>query len=90
MHYQHKNVFLKIDISLRSVIERGGVDTETAYPYTGKDHNQCRYNVHTIGAKIKTYKNVSPFGSESIVFARFYKVFLHSGGPFGPPPLALR
>ena len=33
------------------------------------------------------YFFVSPFGPGITVFARFYKVFLHFGGPFVPPPM---
>ena len=40
-----------------------------------------------------TWKNtcifVFPFGQGIIVFARFYKLILHFGGPFGPPPFGL-
>ena len=32
------------------------------------------------------YFFVFPFGPEIIVFTRFYKLILHFGGPFGPPP----
>ena len=48
----------------RSVIDIGGIDTEASYPYTGKNSEVCEFNNCTIGAKIKSYKFVSPSGSE--------------------------
>ena len=45
------------------MIQQGGIDTETSYPYDAYD-GQCRFNPNTIGAKINSYKNVGPFGSE--------------------------
>ena len=45
------------------MIKQGGIDSETSYPYDAYD-GQCRFNPNTVGAKINSFKNVGPFGSE--------------------------
>jgi cathepsin L len=49
--------------AMEYIIENGGIDTESSYPYTAED-GTCNYNKANSGATLKAYKNVQQ-GSES-------------------------
>jgi cathepsin L len=49
--------------AMEYIIENGGIDTESSYPYTAED-GTCAYNKANSGATLKAYKNVQQ-GSES-------------------------
>jgi cathepsin L len=52
------------------IINNGGIDTESSYPYTAED-GTCQYNVANSGATLASFVNVQT-GSESDLQAKVY------------------
>jgi C1A family cysteine protease len=42
------------------VIDKNGIETEQAYPYNGKDLNQCHASQSNIGAHVVKFEYVEP------------------------------
>jgi len=54
-----------MDSAFQYIIDNGGIDTESSYPYETKTYlKNCRYNAANSGAKIRSYGDVTS-GSES-------------------------
>lgn len=47
----------RVDWAFKYIIDNGGIDTEEAYPYTGKD-GSCKYQQSGRGAVVKTFTKI--------------------------------
>jgi len=62
------------------VVANRGIDTESSYPYTGRDSYSCRYNPSTIGATARSYSSI-PTDSENSL--------MNAVGTVGPVSIAV-
>ncbi|XP_053205499.1 procathepsin L-like [Panonychus citri] len=86
----------RLDLAFQFVLDNGGVDTESSYPYEGDTIGECRFNSSTVGAAIQSYRSILPKAEDDLLDAATNHVVsaaiqvtqgfqLYSGGIFDDP-----